>query len=51
VAVDQLQDAARSIAAAITATENDLMAVPEHIGAALGAGLALYASITDGPRT
>jgi hypothetical protein len=51
VTVDRLEEAARSIAAAITATENDLMAVPEHLGSALGAGLALYASVTDGPRT
>jgi hypothetical protein len=46
--VDHLEDAARSIAAAIIATENDVMAVPEHLSSALGAGLALYASINDG---
>jgi hypothetical protein len=46
--VEHLEDAARSIAAAIVATENDVMAVPEHLSSALGAGLALYASINDG---
>ena len=46
--VERLEDAARSISAAIIATENDLMAVPEHLSRALGAALALYASITDG---
>ena len=46
--VDQLEDAARSLAAAIVATEGDLMAVREHLAGALGAGLALYASITGG---
>jgi hypothetical protein len=46
--VGHLEDAARSIAAAIIATETDLMAVPEHLSSALGAGLALYASINGG---
>jgi hypothetical protein len=46
--VEHLEDAARSIAAAIIATESDVMAVPEHLSSAVGAGLALYASINDG---
>jgi hypothetical protein len=45
--VEHLEDAARSIAAAIIATENDRMAVPEHLSSALGAALALYASIAE----
>jgi hypothetical protein len=43
--VDHLEDATRRIAAAIIATENDLMPVPEHLSTALGAGLALYVTI------
>jgi hypothetical protein len=42
-----LEDAARSIAAALVATENDVMAVAEHLSSAIGAGLALYALIID----
>jgi hypothetical protein len=42
-----LEDAARSIAAAMVATENDVMAMPEHLSCAIGASLALYALITD----
>lgn len=49
--VEHLEDAAAAIAAAITATENDIMAVPEHLGSALPAGLALYASLTDRSRS
>jgi hypothetical protein len=44
--VDHLEDVAR----AIVATENDVMADPDHLSSALGAGLALYATITDGSR-
>ncbi len=39
------------VAAAITATENDIMAVPEHLGSALAAGSALYASLPDRSRS
>jgi hypothetical protein len=46
--VEHLEDAARSIAAAIIATENDVIAAPEHLSSALGAGLALYATVNDG---
>jgi hypothetical protein len=41
-----LEDAAHLIAAAMVATEKDVMAVPEHLSSAIGAGLALYAAIT-----
>jgi hypothetical protein len=42
--IEHLEDTARSIAAAIVATESDTIAVPEHLSGALGAGLALYAN-------
>jgi hypothetical protein len=44
-----VEDTAHWIAAAIAANENDVMAVPERLSEALAAGLALFASITDGP--
>lgn len=39
IVVEHLEDAARAIAAASIATENDVMAVPEHLSGALGAAL------------
>jgi hypothetical protein len=47
--IGQLEDATHAISAAIAATETDLMAVPDHLSTAIGAGLALYASITGEP--
>lgn len=46
--VTHLEDAAQSIAGAIVATEADVMAVPEQLSWALGAALALYATVADG---
>ena len=44
-----LEDATYAISAAIAATVCDLMLVPNRLSSAIAGGLALYATITDGP--